>query len=373
MQRNEALDNVKGIAILLVMIGHCIVLNGLNQTDPYIYDGIKSVQMPLFMFVSGILAAGGSGLTFKKLVSRARSYLIPFFVWFLIAYLWAYIPAKSLSLGSFGQELKMLLFEPDRGLWFLLTLFVITVLMTIADELSLFGLKKASGYEFTRSIVTLGIATVFYFLIFLQARSGFSLFGPYLVVWYMPFYMMGYAVGKWKILGFLDSCMPVGKKAEFGEEANLGQQAKAGNTRTATIWIILAALLAGFICFIVVFDLTAPADSLGVIVLQLMASTLGTLGIFGLVYKLSNLGQKKDKPSMLAFIGQYTLEIYVLHFRFARILGLKDKNLSFYSPKAFGYLLLTFLIMSVLTAISIWVISRVSSLRFLLFGKKLRK
>ena len=57
MQRNKAVDAVKGVAILLVMLGHCIVLNGLNETDPYIYDVIKSVQMPLFMLVSGVLAS----------------------------------------------------------------------------------------------------------------------------------------------------------------------------------------------------------------------------------------------------------------------------------------------------------------------------
>ena len=57
MQRNKAVDAVKGVAILRVMLGHSIVLNGLNETDPYIYDVIKSVQMPLFMLVSGVLAS----------------------------------------------------------------------------------------------------------------------------------------------------------------------------------------------------------------------------------------------------------------------------------------------------------------------------
>ena len=41
--------------IFLVMLGHCIVLNGLNASDPFLYDGIKTVQMPLFMLIRGLL------------------------------------------------------------------------------------------------------------------------------------------------------------------------------------------------------------------------------------------------------------------------------------------------------------------------------
>ena len=52
--RDISLDAVKGFAILLVMLGHCIVLNGL--ADPYLYDAIAAVQMPLFMAVSGYIA-----------------------------------------------------------------------------------------------------------------------------------------------------------------------------------------------------------------------------------------------------------------------------------------------------------------------------
>ena len=47
MQRNKAVDAVKGVAILLVMLGHCIVLNGLNETDPYIYDAVSYTHLTL--------------------------------------------------------------------------------------------------------------------------------------------------------------------------------------------------------------------------------------------------------------------------------------------------------------------------------------
>ena len=51
--RDSSLDAVKGFTILIVMLGHVLVLNKIN--DPVIYDWIKAVQMPLFMMVSGYL------------------------------------------------------------------------------------------------------------------------------------------------------------------------------------------------------------------------------------------------------------------------------------------------------------------------------
>ena len=44
-ERNESLDCLKGIAILLVMFGHVQVHN--HMTDPYLYDVIKSIQMQM--------------------------------------------------------------------------------------------------------------------------------------------------------------------------------------------------------------------------------------------------------------------------------------------------------------------------------------
>ena len=72
---------------------------------------------------------------------------------------------------------------------------------------------------------------------------------------------------------------------------------------------------------------------------------------------------------ILAFIGQFTLEIYVLHFRFARLLGLGNKNLSLYTPKGLLWLLAAFLLMSVLTTVCIFALKKIALLDLILFGK----
>ena len=57
-ERNQSLDALKGITILLVMFGHVQVHN--QMTDPYLYDVIKSLQMPMFFLISGYLAGVGT-------------------------------------------------------------------------------------------------------------------------------------------------------------------------------------------------------------------------------------------------------------------------------------------------------------------------
>lgn len=93
-ERKESLDCLKGIAIVLVMFGHVQVHN--RMTDPYLYDVIKSLQMPLFFLISGYLAGAGTKIrdlahyraVMKK---RAVSYLLPFFSWLVIQHI-TYVP-----------------------------------------------------------------------------------------------------------------------------------------------------------------------------------------------------------------------------------------------------------------------------------------
>ncbi len=350
MQRNHAIDSVKGFAILLVMIGHCIVLNDLDKTDPYLYDIIKSVQMPLFMLVSGILASyglcrNGKGDGFKKLPARMKAYLLPFFSWFVVVYLYTHAKAGTLSVVGFATELRNLLFQTDRGLWFLMTLFVATLCAMVAQTV-------ADKVEKKKPIVFLAVSLLFYTLFFLQSRSGNTLLSPSLMLQYFPFYVTGYVANGY---GF---CVP--RKAEA---------------------ILVAGMLVVFVIMVVLFDLTAPVDGVITLALQMAASFFGTLSCYAIVYRLaqrrsgkSPTAQQQQKKTenggFLSFIGLYTLEIYVLHFRFARLLGLSEKGLQLYSLEGIVWVVLAFALMSVCTAAGIWIIRRIPLVSLLLFGKK---
>lgn len=368
--RDISLDAVKGFAILLVMLGHCIVLNGL--ADPYLYDAIAAVQMPLFMAVSGYLAGQKHGESGQKpdLKSRAKTfgkrsvtYLVPFFVWMIIV-----------SFPHCLQELKTELFHLDYGLWFLATLWIITLVHMIAAYfadysayvISMHGavdspdtneskkeIEKEMGKSDCHASCTMRrkikairfftycmVIFICYAGFFLQARSGNTFLSPSLTVRYLPFYVVAYLVA-YDVLPYLQN-----KKTHV-----------IGNS----LCIVCTPI---FIYLVYAYDMVVVTDTSSLII-QMTASFLGVFACFyGVAHFCKGWLQRT-----LAYIGQYTLEIYVLHFRFARILGLSEKNLTPFHVDTILWIIASFVLMSILTALFISALKQLWITDLLCFGK----
>ena len=136
-QHFDWIDVAKGMAILLVVIGHSFpdasAVGGVkNDYIRVLRDVIYQFHMPLLFFISGMLT--GRALLLETLSDkckyvkdRAKRLLVPYFT---IAIL--YLPFKIL-LSRFANQpyditglWKILLGEnPDGGLWFLYVLFLI--------------------------------------------------------------------------------------------------------------------------------------------------------------------------------------------------------------------------------------------------------
>lgn len=320
------------------MLGHCIVLN--NLADPYFYDAIAAIQMPLFMAVSGF-TAGRRPLDFsgkpelKKRLSvffrRSSAYLVPFFVWLWLTHL-----------TNPFEELKLQLFALDRGLWFLMILWIVTLVTmaaSFAADYAAWKFGKSTAVKGMMRFAVWAIVTgVCYLGFVLQGRSGNTFLSPSLTVKYLPFYAAGYLWALY-VTPFI----------------------KHGKTLCNILWI---GSLCAFVYLIAAFDMIAVTNTIDLFV-QMAASFLGVYLCFYGIYHYA-AGRLK-KP--LAFIGQYTLEIYVLHFRFARLLGFGDKGLTLYSPEAIAWVIAAFAVMSLLTAACIFLVKKIRVLDFLLFGK----
>ena len=337
--RNQNLDALKGVAILLVMLGHCIVLNQME--DGIIYDAIKSIQMPMFMIASGFTVGmvkriGNMQLLANKISKRAIAYLVPFFSWLLILH-WNQLPKIIIAI----------LFQLDRGLWFLMVLFILTTIMYLALAVRDMTPLKTPGF-----FMVWGIASA---LILYQYRSGNTFLSPHLTVYYMPFYFLGYIL--YQCYRFHDIQMwRKGKGIR-----------KTEPTKRDRIIMLASAFAACcvFAVLIVQKDMIIAANTFELL-LQMTASLCGCYLCIILVRMLPDGKVKKG----LAFVGNYTLEIYVIHYHFAQILGMADKNLSLYTLQGAGVILLTFLIMCVLTAVSIWLLKQLWITDLLLFGKR---
>lgn len=329
--RDKSLDAVKGFAILLVMIGHCLVWN--QMTDPFIYDAIDAIQMPLFMMVSGYLAGMGKRIETSKTLwqvmsKRAVSYLLPFFSWLIITH-----PE------DFLLEWKATLFQLDRGLWFLMVLFLVSCIVLFAEF-------------FGRKFMKIPIIGICYLSLFAASRLGITFLSPALVMEYMPYYVIAYL--------FTNDIRPYAKKMEWINKRKT----------TPVIGAVLLLSLMFFIYATIGFDLV-HVSSYKVLVIQMSASLLGSFFVFCLVYFGATGVVKKG----LAYMGGYTLEIYAmqyaLHFHFAEILNLPAKKLSLYSFEGVFWILISLLLMGFLTFVTMFFVSKIPVLNFLLVGKRI--
>ena len=409
--RDISLDAVKGFAILLVMLGHCIVLNEL--ADPYLYDAIAAVQMPLFMAVSGYLAGRrhdnlGQKPDLKRSVKtfgkRSVTYLVPFFTWMILV-----------SFPHCLQELKTELFHLDYGLWFLATLWIITLVHMIASYLADYSAYAVSmngaavsqsaveneskticsqdemekrdchgSYKVGRKekamqfLVYCLVVFICYVGFFLQARSGNTFLSPSLTVRYLPFYVVAYLVA-YHVVPYLqkkrnyesndktvdetaDEIVSEHKHYVTGNIEKNEIESINNSYIIGNILCIVCALI--FIYLVCAYDMVVVTDTNSLII-QMTASFLGVFACFyGVAHFCKGWLQRA-----LAYIGQYTLEIYVLHFRFARILGLSEKNLTPFHVDTILWILASFVLMSILTALFISALKQLWITDFLCFGK----
>lgn len=321
-ERNNSIDCLKGIAILLVMFGHIQVHN--HMTDPYLYDIIKSLQMPLFFLISGYLAGAGTKIQdFKhyrsRMGKRAVSYLLPFFSWLVLQHM-TYIP----------RALKTVLFQLDYGLWFLMALFLFTWMAYTAQLLKA---KTGKEWVFWTALLTGCLLVLAAYL------AGVTFLSPSILIIYLPYYVSAYFWGMYSdVLGKRIS-------VKFQRAAAYGG---------GIVFFLMAIFL----------DLVT-VSSVVMLGVQTTASFLGCLFVIRLV-----LDWKENRvKARLAALGQYTLEIYVLHYQFATVLNPGGKVYDFWSGQGLGYSVAAFAVMSAITAAGIWVIGRMWGVRVLLFGK----
>ena len=80
MEHKAYIDSLRGFAIFVVVIGHCCEF-GLGQNNTLFNYMYYSFHMPLFMFISGLVAFHRPDYKFIPFVkSKACRLLIPFFV-----------------------------------------------------------------------------------------------------------------------------------------------------------------------------------------------------------------------------------------------------------------------------------------------------
>lgn len=308
-QRIDYIDRMKGMAIFLVVMGHVYGF-ALGQADDVANRVIGSFHMPLFMFLSGLVACSGAASPFwslPKLGRKLRGLILPLlFFGFAFTMTWA----KDWSSGMVG-----LLESPSKnGYWYLMTLAVFYV------SLSLFRLNV-----WRKWYVDVGLAIV--------------IWGGYLALWrytaqrvdyfcllncgnFYPFFILGVFTAKYGLL-------------EKVRQAN---------------WLF-SLCVAGYIgLFLSEMPLHA-LDSLNKHIFLPFCMVAVVVTLF-----MGRHGKTSPVERVLDYVGKRTLDVYVIHYFFVSQIHLTGlgKNLETSGDALLVFVLAVFL-SAIVTALAIGV------------------
>lgn len=285
-QRNPIVDIIRGFAMLLVVLGHTMSGTVSWYSDSLLFQIIWTLQMPLFIIISGYVTRYSRPLTdasgfWKFIKKRTLAYMLPWLVWTILV--------RGLIFGQADfLNIKHLLWHMDSGYWFLVTIWTISMIFGIADCLSNKWFKDIKLNVISHlalcGIGMVGLAAIGYF-------AGFGFFAIKLTLYYLPIYLLGYLYGK--IQGWLMS---------------------KENAKTIINCVVVVSL-GLWLAAINRFDFYAGGDGALMIAGRFITSILGCAAVIGLMSAICNGGGYRP----LGWTGVHSLEIYVTHYLFLRL------------------------------------------------------
>lgn len=288
-ERNPIVDIMRGIAILMVVLGHTMTGCTQNAEKSFLYNIVWSLQMPLFILISGYVTKYSREIDsvsslWNYLKRRTISYLLPWAVWsFLI---------HGFIIGQHNYlNIRWMMWHMDSGYWFLATIWTISMIFGFARFLAV----KASKHDgIKRQIVFLLLyVTGMALLAVIGKFEGLSFLAIKLTLYYMPFYYAGYLFGVYRERILSDS---LGKKAVDVTVAVCG-----------IVWIYLLTRYH-------IFELEDGGISL---IIRATASMTGCIAVCGLCSALLSDRALDSKTSKaIVWVGTHSLEIYLAHYIF---------------------------------------------------------
>ncbi|HBJ15153.1 MAG TPA: hypothetical protein DDY80_11135 [Parabacteroides merdae] len=186
MTRIYELDYIRGIAMLMVVMGH-VLLFSLKIEHTALIGIIGICEMPLFFVVSGYLTHKEREENFERMLSRllirSRTLLVPLVVWSIV---------RNICDGTVSYSLSDIY---RGGYWFFLALWWCDVLNMFSAYLSkkfrLGMLGDALLYGFVYAVILLGRIKNIDLGGVLPVQS---------VQYYFPFFVMGLLMRKYQFL-----------------------------------------------------------------------------------------------------------------------------------------------------------------------------
>ena len=337
-KRNTYIDVLRGIAMLMVVLGHTMTGATNNSEKSFLFNIIWSLQMPLFILISGYVTRYSKRITssFKLksvLIKRTKAYLLTWFVWTIFV--------RGILINKEIPHLFHIFWNMDSGYWFLFTIWTINVVYCISE---FFSLKVQKDYETFKNTIMIGIMFVFGMIILLGIGIifGLSFLGIKLTLYYMPFYFCGFLYGKYQ-----------DKIHKF-----------KGSKKVIELVVAISAIV--WMYSLIRINFYSLQDSGINIIIRAIVSMTGCITIFGLIRDCNII--KNSVGKFLEWCGKHSLEIYLTHYLVLNLVSLSNKY-AFNTIEAITVVLINYVITIMLCLIIIFMINKNMCLKKILFGK----
>lgn len=132
--RNQFVDIMRGIAMLLVVLGHTITGCTIGSQKTFLFNVIWSLQMPLFILISGYVTKYSHEIKdisslWLYIKRRTIAYVLPWIVW-------SFIVRGIVFKQSDFFNIKYIFWHMDAGYWFLATIWTISMIFGISSFVS---------------------------------------------------------------------------------------------------------------------------------------------------------------------------------------------------------------------------------------------
>lgn len=191
--RNKSVDAIRGFAMLMVVLGHTITGVTTHYEQSFIFQVIWTLQMPLFIIISGYVTKYSKPIDSKKklwnfIKKRTLAYMFPWLIWTIVV--------RGMIFGQTTYlNVRYILWHMDSGYWFLATIWVINLIFGLTDYLCN-SIKSKKGPCVDIITHLLGALTGMIILGCVGYYIGLDFFATKLTLYYTPFYFIGYLYGQ---------------------------------------------------------------------------------------------------------------------------------------------------------------------------------
>ena len=276
-KRDASFDILKGILILLVVLGHAISDTYTNELwQRVLFNLIYSFHMPLFVMISGYFSHSMDKRDIREVIAnKAKRLMLPWFIWSTIMAFFFFVSKESFDNPIQGAGLYKELYRIYTEIWYLICVFVLTLFWYPFTRLK----SEASNNKWI--MICFGLFFVWLMFLFFDER-----------------------VPNW----MLKRCQIVRQTLVFG--LGLLCYYKASNLKRYT----KNGLLVVSITVIIVDKLILGGELRNYNLYQRIIDGLAcTILAFAILKSLSSYLQQKRICPILLYLGRNSLGFYVVH------------------------------------------------------------